>query len=210
MKERTLRVAVGMGLMALVGCAAKGEVVTLDIRAVLPPAEVKGKNGDSVSVLMTAFEDARAAKSRLGTRRHLWGGESYFDVPGSNSGEVVAEITADYLKSKGWRVELAKAQAPSSAVGSEVMLSGTVLDFLVDADSKFMRTEITVKTRVLVEAKNQEDGSWVRMTLNGAGSECVFWFKPEDAQRLLSDVLTDSLDRFVKSTKVENRLLRLK
>ena len=48
------------------------------------------------------------------------------------------------------------------------------------------------------------------MTLNGAGTESVFWFDPEDAQGLMNEVLIASLEKLVVNTKVENNLLRLK
>ncbi len=48
------------------------------------------------------------------------------------------------------------------------------------------------------------------MTLDGAGSDRVFWFEPEDAQAVLNDELTQSFDKLVQNTKVDNRLLRLK
>lgn len=210
MREHALLVAVGVGLLALVGCAAKGQVVTLDIRAVTPGGEISTKKADGVGVTVTAFEDARSEKSRLGTRHHLWGGESYFDVPGGKPGDVVAQVASDYLKGRGWRAERAKAGTVDGAGAPAVMLSGKILEFSVDANSKFGRTAITVKTKLVVEAKNQADGSTVRMTLNGDGSDRVFWFDPADAQELTNEVLADSLKKLLADTKIENGLLRLK
>ncbi len=56
------------------------------------------------------------------------------------------------------------------------------------------------------------DGSIVRMTLNGTGSQTVFWFwyEPEDAQRLISEVLSESFGKLVVDTRIEGNLLRLK
>jgi len=184
----------GVGLL-MAGCAANGSVVNLDLQAV----KVE-KAGEGLSVAVAAFEDARGEKGRLGVRRHLWDGETTFNVPGGKAGDMVAKVAADYLKRKGWRTE----GAP------DVMLSGKVLDFSVNAQSKFGSTEITVKTKVAVEAVNKADGSVVRMTLNGGGSQKVFWFEPEDVQELASEVLSESFDKLVMNTKVENKLLRLK
>ena len=61
-----------------------------------------------------------------------------------------------------------------------------------------------------IQAKNTADDSVVRMTLNGEGSQSVFWFEPEDAQSLLNVILTDSLEKLLTTTKVENNVLRLK
>jgi hypothetical protein len=90
------------------------------------------------------------------------------------------------------------------------MLSGKLLDLSVDAKSKFLQTEISSKSKIVVQALNREDKSTVRMTLNGVGTESVFWFDPEDAQGLMNEVLTASLEKLVANTKVENNLLRLR
>lgn len=204
MKARTVLLAFGVGLMALAGCAGKGEVVTLDIRVGQSGPEAMAKEADGVSVAVTAFEDARPETKRLGTRTHLWGGETYFNVRGGKPGDVVPAVVADYLKQKGWRAEVAKTG------GADVTLTGKVLDLSVDAKSKFFSTEITVKTKMAIQAQNAADGSVIHMTLNGDGSQSVFWFEPEDAQSLVNDMLTDSLEELVANTKVENKLLRLK
>lgn len=196
----TQGIALGIGLLVAGGCAANGAVVNFDLQAVQPSAATASKSSEGLSVAVAAFEDARSEKSRLGVRHHLWGEDTTFNVPGGKTGEIVAKVMTDYLKRKGWRTD-----------GSpDVTLSGKVLDFSVNAQSKFGSTEITVKTKVAIQAVNNADGSIVRMTLNGDGSQKVFWFDPEDAQELASEVLSDSLDKLVMNTKVENKLLRLK
>jgi hypothetical protein len=91
-----------------------------------------------------------------------------------------------------------------------VTVSGKLLNLAVDADSKFGRTVITVRAKMVVQAQNAADGSVVRMTLNGAGEDTVVWFDPEDAEDLVNTVLTESFQKFLANTKVENGLLRLK
>lgn len=186
------------GLLALAGCATKG-AVNLDLQAV-QSAEAKSKKADGLTVTVASFEDSRPEKSRLGVRRHFWGGETTFNVPGGKPGDVVAKVLTDYFKRKGWRVD-----------GSpDVSFSGKLLNLSVNAESHFGQTEITVKSKMVVEGTNKADGSIVRMTLNGDGTQKVFWFDPEDAQELASEVLSDSLEKLLANTKVENNLLRLK
>jgi hypothetical protein len=80
----------------------------------------------------------------------------------------------------------------------------------VHAKSRVGFTEISTKTRLAVQARNVADGSIVRMTLNGSGSDDEFWFDTEDLEELVNDVLTDSFGKLVHDTTVDNRLLRLK
>lgn len=132
--------------MALAGCATKSQVVHLDIRPIQPTSVAAASKGDSLSVAVVAFEDARPEKSRLGVRHHFWGGETYFDVPGGKPGDVVSRAVADYLKQKGWQTAMAMADGAAASGGPDVTFSGKLLSFSVDADSKFLRTRITVKT----------------------------------------------------------------
>ena len=209
-RTRTVLFALGAGLIALAGCAGKGEVVTLDIRTTPPATEAMAKTSDGVRAAVAAFDDARPETKRLGTRTHLWGGETYFDLTGGKPADVVPLVIAEYLKQKGWRAEVAKAGGASGAGSPDVLLTGKLLDMSVNAKSRVFSTKITATTKMAIQAKNTADDSVVRMTLNGEGSQSVFWFEPEDAQSLLNVILTDSLEKLLTTTKVENNVLRLK
>ncbi len=189
----------GIGLFAFMGCTTMDTVV-LDVQAVPPSGEAAAKKTERLTVTVTAFEDARPEPGRLGVRHHLWGSETTFTVPGGKPGEVVAKVVADSLKRNGWRTD----SSP------DITMSGQVLVFSVNAESKVGRTEITVKTKVAVQALNTVDGSRLRMTLTGDGRQQVFWFDPEDAQELASEVLSDSVEKFMANTIVANHVLRLK
>jgi hypothetical protein len=162
-------------------------------------------------IVVADFEDGRSDKQRLGARTHLGGGETVFNVPGGNVGVAVGRVVTDYLKKRGWRVESAQP-APGTGPdnGPHVTISGKVLEFFVNAVSSFGSTKLSSLSKTVVEAVNAEDGSIVRMALNSAGAHTVMWFDPEDAENLLSESLSNSLEKFVAETKVEKKILRLK
>jgi uncharacterized lipoprotein YajG len=157
-------------------------------------------------VAVGLFEDARSHKTSLGYRTHLWGGVTYFDVPGGKPAEVVAQALTEYLTAKGWQVTKQK----TGGNDADVVLTGKILDFSVHAKSRVGFTEVMTKTKLALQGQNVADGSTIRMTLNGSGGDEIFWFDPEDAQALLNDVLTDSFGKLVQDTTVENKQLRLK
>ena len=195
-----------VGVLAVAGCAAKGEVVPINL---IPVVQSSSQKPDAVVVVLP-FEDGRAEPNTLGSRKHFWGGQSYFEIPGGQSGDAVAKAVSDYLKAKGWNVTMAKSADSMAQDRPDVILTGKILALAVDAESKFMKTEMVTKTKIAVQAKNAADDSTVRMTLNGAGSQSVVWFDAQDAEKLLNDVLGECMEKLTTDTKFDNKLLRLK
>ena len=206
MKRRQTLLMCWVSLVALAGCAGTGEVIPLQIHPIVTGSEGVAKQRAAVRVAMGSVEDGRSHKTGLGVRTHLWGGVSYFDVPGVNPADVVAQALTDYLTAKGWQV----TKRGAGDNGADVVLTGKILDFSVHAKSRVGYTEVTTKTKLALQAQNLADGSTIRMTLNGSGGDDIFWFDPEDAQALVNDVLTDSFGKLVQDTTVENKQLRLK
>jgi uncharacterized lipoprotein YajG len=194
-----------VSLIALAGCAGTGEVIPLQIHPIVTGSEGGARQRAAVRVAVGSVEDGRSHKTGLGVRTHLWGGVSYFDVPGSDPADVVAQALTDYLTTKGWQV----TKRGAGNDGADAILTGKILEFSVHAKSRVGYTEVTTKTKLALQAQNVADGSTIRMTLNGSGGDDIFWFDPEDAQALVNDVLTDSFGKLVQDTKIENKSLRL-
>jgi hypothetical protein len=199
----------GVGLLALTGCAGRGEIVTINLKAMPPDDAPKVQVPPDTIIVVSDFEDARADKQRVGARSHPGGGETVFNVPDGNVGAAVGRVVTDYLKKRGWKVESARP-APGTGPdnGPHVTISGKVLEFFVNAASSFGSTHITSLSKTVVEAVNAEDGSIMRMALTGAGTHTVMWFDTEDAATLLSESLSSSLEKFVRETKIEKKMLR--
>lgn len=195
-----------ISLIVLAGCAGTGEVIPLQIHPIATKSESVSKPTAPLRVAIRSIEDSRIHHTNLGVRTHLWGGVSYFDVPGGKPSDVIAQALADYLAAKGWQV----TKRGAGDGGADVVLTGKILDLSVHAKSRVGFTEVTTNTKLALQAQNVADGSTIHMTLNGSGSDDVFWFEPEDVQALLNDVLADSFGKLVQDTTVENRQLRLK
>jgi uncharacterized lipoprotein YajG len=205
-KRRRTLLMCWLSLIALAGCAGTGEVIPLQIHPIVTGSERVAKQRAAVRVAVGSVEDGRSHKTGLGVRTHLWGGVSYFDVPGGDPADVVAQALTDYLTTKGWQV----TKRGAGNDGADAILTGKILEFSVHAKSRVGYTEVTTKTKLALQAQNVADGSTIRMTLNGSGGDDIFWFDPEDAQALVNEVLTDSFGKLVQDTMVENKQLRLK
>ncbi len=194
----------GIGLITLVGCAGTGEVIPLQLHVAPADAKKTVKPDEPLKVVIGKLVDGRKSQRGLGIRTHLWGGVSYFDVPGNKPAETVARLLADYLTAKGWNV-----LKQGSTEQADVVLTGKLLELSVQAKSRVGFTELTTKTKLAIQARNVSDDSIIRMTLNGTGSEDVFWFDREDVEEVLNEVLADSFSKLVQDTTVVNRTLRL-
>jgi len=194
----------GVGLITLIGCVGTGEVIPLQLDVAPSGVQKIVKPNEPLKVVIGEFVDGRKSQTGLGIRTHLWGGVSYFDVPGNKPADTVARLLTDYLIANGWNV-----LKEGSTERADVVLTGTMLKLFVHAKSRVGFTEMTTKTKLAIQAKNLSDDSIVRMTLNGAGSEDVFWFDREDLEKVVNEVLAVSFSKLVEDTTVVNRMLRL-
>ena len=198
-----------MGLLGVVfatGCTGKGERIDLKV-PIANGTDEKVVAMSSATVAILPFEDHRTDRSHLGTRHHLWGGESHFSLSSGTLGETTAQAFADYLKSRGWSATVAKG---NGAVGADMTITGKLVDIDVDAKSGIGQTTLHAKSQLVVQVKNHADGSQVRETLTSTGTNQVFWFDPEDAQELLNELCNKNFEKFVMDTKSDGKVLKLR
>lgn len=198
---------VGLALAVAAGCAGKGETVHLDLKPIPRGSVAEAQKDSGERVLVEAFEDQRPDKARLGTRTHLWGGVTHFDVAGGQAGAVIARAVGEHLAQKGRQVKIRVVPTDGRPpAGDEwapdVTVRGQVQRLETHAKSRFGNTLISAKLQVIVFAQNSADGSRVRLTLEGERSRAVFWFEPQDLQALVNDLLTESLDKLLSEVQV--------
>lgn len=200
--------AVVLSLAVMAGCAGKGETVNLDLKPAPRGSVADAQQESGERVLVEAFEDLRPDKTRLGTRTHLWGGVTHFDVAGGKAGAAIARVIGEHLAQKGRQVKInVVTPGGQAAKGDEwapdVTVTGQVQELTAHAKSRFGNTLITAKIQVIVFAQNSADGSKVRLSLDGERSRAVFWFEPEDVQALVNAMLADSLDKLLSNVQVQ-------
>jgi len=196
---------IGIILLAT-GCGGKGERIDLKVPIAYGVNQKVGAM-NSATVAVLPFEDNRTNRSHLGTRYHLWGGESHFDLSSGTLGETTAQAFADYLKERGWNASVAKG---NGATGVDVTITGQLVDIAVDAKSGVGQTDLNGKNRLIIFAKNHADGSQVRETLTSTGTSQVFWFDPEDAQDLLNELYNKNFEKFMADTTLDGKLLKVR
>ena len=195
-------------VMLLAGCAGAGESVPLNIQA-LPSVGSLNQNYQDLKVVVERFEEGPDA-GRLGVRTHLGGGKSVFTVQGGKLGEAVAQVVADNLKAMGFQVWVRKSGATEVPANPDITVTGQVKQFSVEARSRFFSTKMTGKVEVVIQALNASDRSTVRLNLEGAREDAVFWFEAKEVQELVNRMLKENLDRLLADIRVKDRALLTK
>lgn len=212
-KVGTRAASFALVIILLAGCAGKGDVMPVTLTSKqkeAPVAAQSGKNMAAPRVAVVSFDDARSDRTKVGSRRSAWGGDSYFTVPSGSAGEETAQAFADYLKRKGWQAQYSKTVPTANGEKPDVVLSGKVLDLAVDAKGGFGSTDLAARSKLAIHVTNHADGSSITDTVSHSGTYNVFWFEPQDGEDILSEVLEKNFERFVLNTKFEDRSLRFR
>jgi hypothetical protein len=214
-KQTRGRLGVGIVLMASLlmgaGCGGTGKTFYLDLQQ--KQTAVQYLESEPVRIVIESFEDRRLERSRLGLRTHLWGGVTYFNVAGARLGDVMAQVLADRLKTRGWKdqawtVHVAPSGAVTSLNDADIVISGQLLDFSVNAKSRLFSTVVNTNSNLVITAKNIGDQSSTTRRVEGAQRETVIWFSDDDVQQLLATTLKDDIDRYLADTTIEQKALR--
>lgn len=191
-------------VLAVAGCAGKGDRIPIAIPGTLSGTAASTASGPRVAVL--PFEDKRADRRALGQRESFWGGHSDFDLPSGTVSESTAKAFADYLSRQGWRASVVS----SAGTDADATIQGTVTDLSVNAKGGFFHTDLNAKNSLSFHIVNQSDGSTVQERVSGTATDQVFWFAPEDAQSLVTDLLESNFKKFVSDVRLDGKAVRLK
>lgn len=191
------------------GCQGTGQMVNFNPHAVSSSSsKTGGVDEESLTIVVKPFKDARPDKKRLGARTHLWGGVTNFNAWGGNISEGMATLAMEYLEQRHWRASRTD-HATQTSPTNDVTLTGTILSLNANAKSGFGFTDITIDMKVKFEARNNADGSTVRMVLGAQGSDTVAIFAPQDVEQLLNLVTYDLYKQLFQDLTVKNKAFHL-
>jgi len=196
-----------IGLIVLAGCAGKGERIDIAIPGGVTSNGAVRTASAGPKIVVLSFEDQRSSMAHLGTRSHLWGGVSYFDLPSGTVALASAQALVDYLNQHGWNTSLAHTSGNDQG---DITITGTIQSLSVDAKSGFMHTDLDAKNTLSFKIANHSDGSVVREHVSGTGTDRVFWFDQADAQHLTTELFESNFQKFLKDLRIEGKFIRLK
>ena len=212
MRNSLLRVGAGIvlsvGLLVSAGCGGSGQTFYFDVLPQQQPVQMAEPDG--LKIVIEPFEDRRADKHRIGTRTHLWGGVTYFNVAGEKPGEVYAQALADRLRARGWldRSWDVRVAPAGSVPNADIVISGQLFEFSANAKSRLFSTHLTTSNKLTITAKNNVDRSATSRSLESAQTDTVVWFDEEDVKRLMTATIKETLDRYLNDTTIGQRAVR--
>jgi len=196
-----------VGIIVLAGCAGKGERIDILIPGGTTSGKIASLPGSGPKIAILPLDDQRPTQAHLGTRSHLWGGESYFDLPNGTVADAGTQALVDYLIRQGWNVSLARTTGNDDA---DITITGSILSLSIDAKSGVMHTNLDAKNTLSFKITNRSDNSVVREHVSGTATDRVFWFDREDAQHLITGLFETNFNKLLGDLKVEGRTIRLK
>ena len=101
MNHLSSQLLICVGMLALGGCSGKGERIDVAIPGGPPGGETVSLATPGPRIAVLPFEDQRPNQTHLGTRLHLWGGVSYFDLPSGTVAKATVQAFVDYLNRQG-------------------------------------------------------------------------------------------------------------
>ena len=189
-------------------CGGPGQTIPLSVNMGAVPAPEKMTAPLRVAVI--PFEDVRSDKAKVGRYQHYDLTMDTLAPAGGSAADQITNFVVEYLKRAGFpvtRVQPGQAVAPGSA---DVVLSGEIESYWSEAVTRFARTELAAKNRLVLKAANAGDGSIVRTTVGGEGTMTVVFFDLEDLEKLNSEALGQTLARFLADVVVADRALKPK
>ena len=158
--------------------------------------------------MVPAMKDPKAEIPKAGPARP-------WPVPARviDRGGVVSPLALDgftlveFLNRQRWEATMAREAGQD---GADVTITGTIQDLSIDATSYFMQTELAAKNTLLLQITNRGDGSVVRERLLGTADDWVFWFEPEDAQAMTTELFEKNFQRFLGDIRIEGQTIRLR
>lgn len=198
-----------MAVLMLMGCAGSGQTipVKIDMSTVPPPAKVRS----APRIAIMPFDDIRPDKSAIGLHQHYL--ESIVDryVPAEGTAaDQVTKFVAEYLKQAGFPVTVLSQGAQPAAGTADMVLSGYIESYWMEAVARLARTELVARNRLRLKVTNTADNSTVFSTVAGEGTSKVVSFDLSDIEQLDGEALGQSLARFLSDTTLVNGALKPK
>ena len=170
-----------------------------------------------VTVAVYQFLDVRPERLYLGRRVYRDGMVDYYKPDDGTVEQVVTESIVKIMEKAGFKVTrvnraLNTDKEDFKGIPGDAALGGKVEALWVEAKSGLVTTDAKARVSLRYSWGLVKDQIWENKTIEGSAEKTDQpLFKPEDAEKLINNVLQEGLDKLLKDeTLLKEKLLKQK
>ncbi len=206
-----------LGFLVMGGCAgSRTYLLHLSYDASGTPPFLKG-TPQPVTVAVYQFLDVRPERLYLGRLVYRDGMVDYYKPEDGTVEQVVTESIVKIMEKAGFKVTrvnraLNTDKENFKEIPGDVALGGKIEALWVEAKKSYVTTDAKARISLRYSWGLVKDQIWETKMIEGSAEKTDQpLFKPEDAEKLINDVLKDGLDKLLKDeTLLREKLLKQK
>jgi len=206
-----------LGFLVMGGCAgSRTYLLHLSYDASATPPFLKG-TPQPVAVAVYQFLDVRPERLYLGRRVYRDGMVDYYKPDDGTVEQVVTESIVRIMEKAGFKVTRVNRPLNTDKenfqdIPGGVALGGKIEALWVEAKTGYVTTDAKARVSLRYSWGLVKDQTWETKMIEGSAEKTDQpLFKPEDAEKLVNDVLKDGLDKLLKDEALlKEKLLKQK
>jgi len=157
-----------------------------------------------VTAAVYQFLDVRPERLYLGRRIYRDGMVDYYKPDGGTVEQVVTESIVKIMEKAGFKVTRVNRTLNPDKEGfqdfpSDLVLGGKIEALWIEAKTGYVTTDAKARISLKYSWGLVKDQTWEIKTIEGSAEKTDQpLFKPEDAEKLINEVLKDGLDKLLK------------
>ena len=153
-------------------------------------------------IAVIPFEDVRAEKVLVGTRKRLMGKIDKFEARPSPVYNAVTQAIVRALKINGYQTEILKQGTDPESIKEsppDIIISGKIEELWADALAKPGFTAVKVDIRLKVTIYKVDEKNSFTLNIQSESEPSVVLFTPPEMQNVINDTLTDAINHLIES-----------
>lgn len=189
-----------LAIIIFTGCTPPVTYV-LDLAYAPPLKEEVRTKPEQYHIAVIPFEDMRAEKALIGTRKRLMGKVDKFEARPAPVNNAVTQAIVRALKINGYQVEILKEGTDPEGIKEEsppqIIISGKIEELWADAIAKPGYTAVKVDVRLKVKIYKSDGKKSFTLNVQSETEPKVALFTPSEMQNVINDTLTEAINHLI-------------
>ena len=188
-------------IITITGCTPPVTYV-LDLAYAPPLKQGVETKQEQNRIAVIPFEDVRAEKVLVGTRKRLMGKVDKFEAHPSPVNNAVTQAIVRALKINGYQTEILKEGTDPESIKEsppQIVISGKIEELWADALAKPGFTAVKVAIHLKVKIYKVDEKNSFTLNIQSESEPNVALFTPSEMQNVINDTLTDAINHLIAS-----------